>query len=290
MAQIDNTAAAAKRTQQWDSTLLQARYANARIMARFLNKSEMISGKGYIAHITVEPSFAGGTVASDGGFTPESQTLTDVQVTVDTWQYVSLEIPDDTDATTLGDLKKTLPRNFGKRLQELSDTAIAALYTELTTNVGMGTVDSPMTNFDDDAARAAPLKLADLNVPQEDVSFILPPIAWWKGLFSYDKFTLANTTGFPKGVQTTGLKGNIYGFPGYETTLLSKPTGKPSVVGLFAHKEAFACAFAINNKRDTARGTANYKLVTIEVVQQLFGVKTVRENHAVPLFISKTGN
>ena len=288
MAQIGNTQAAAKRTEQWDASLLQARYAAAKIMARFLNKSELVSGKGYIAHITVEPKFSGGTVASDGEFTPEQQTLTDVQVTIDTWQYVSLEIPDDTDATTLGDLKKKLPQNFGKRLQVLSDQAIANLYTNLTTNVGLGSAASPAV-CDDDLVRAAPLKLADLDVPQEDVSFILPPVAWWKGLFKYDKFTLANATGFSKGVQTNGFKGSIYGFPGYETTSLNSPNAN-CTVGLFAHKETFAYAHAINNRRDSVRGVANYKLVTIEVIQQLYGVKTVRENHGAPLFISKTGS
>lgn len=287
MAQIGTTQAAAKRTQQWDAEMLQARYAAARIMPRFLNKSAMIEGKGYIAHITVEPAFSGGTVDSDGTFTPEQQTLTDVQVTVDTWQHVSLEIPDDVDATTLGDLKKNLSRNFGKRLAVLGDQAIAALYTNLTAhNNQVGSVADPV-EFDDDAARAAPLRLADLNVPQEDVSFILPPIAWWKGLFKLDKFTLANATGFAKGVQTNGFRGEIYGFPGYESTELSKPADTSTVVGLFAHKETFGYAHAINNKRESARGTANYKLVTIEVVQQLYGVITVRQNHGVPLYIKK---
>lgn len=283
MAQLTNTQLSATIDEVWDLDVLQARYAAAVIMPRVLNRSDLVKKSGDTIHIPVKKRLVVGTVASDGGFTPDAQTISQVDVSINTWKYVSNETLDQTEAQSYWSPESDFPKDAGAVLGEDYDGAIATLHTGLTSNV-VGSEANPAP-FDDSVMLAAMLKLADRNIPKNALSFILPPIAFYLGLFKLDRFTDADKAGLPKNVLTTNFRFPLLGVPAYETTLLKTPGGTTAIKGFLLHKETFAIGMQLNNKFKRAEATAAAKFSTIVAMESLYGVVTVREDHGVVLNI-----
>lgn len=285
MAQLTNTELSATIDEVWDLSVMEARYAESVLMPRIMNKSDLVKKSGDTIHIPIKKRLVVGTVSASGGFTPDAQTLTQVDVAINTWKYVSNETLDQTEAQSYWSPESDFPKDAGKVLAEDYDSAIAALYSGFTSNI-VGREDNPSV-FDDDAILSSMLKLADRNIPRNSLSFILPPIAFYLGLFKIDRFTDADKSGLPKNVLTSNFRFPLLGVPAYESTLLSTVgAGSTQVVkGLLLHKEALAIAMQLNNKFKRADATAAAKLSTIVVMESLYGVKTVREDHGVVINI-----
>lgn len=281
MAQLTNTELSATIDEVWDLEVMQARYAAAVIVPRVLNKSDLVKKSGDTIHIPIKKRKVVGTVTSGGVFTPDAQTLTQVDVTVDTWKYVADETLDQTEAQSYWSPESDFPKDAGAAMGENDDSAIAALHGNLVSNI-VGDSVSPAP-FDDTLMLAAMLKLADRNIPRNALSFILPPIAFYLGLFKLDRFTDADKAGLPKNVLTTNFRFPLLGVPAYESTLLAKSGS--AYKGFLLHKDTLAIAKQINNKTKRAERTAGLVLSTVIVMQSLYGVKTVREDHGVVINI-----
>lgn len=281
MAQLTNTELNATIDEVWDLTVMEARYQESVLMPRIMNKSDLVKKSGDTIHIPIKKRLVVGTVSASGGFTPDAQTLTQVDVSINTWKYVSNETLDQAEAQSYWSPESDFPKDAGKVLAEDYDSAIAALYPNLVSNV-VSREDNPGA-FDDDAILSSMLKLRDRNVPLNGLSFILPPIAFYLGLFKIDRFTDADKSGLPKSALTTNFRFPLLGVPAYESTLLSIVGTGPSaaVKGFLLHKETLAIAMQLNNKFKRAEATAAAKLSTIVVMESLYGVKTVREDHGV---------
>ena len=290
MAILSTTNAAAVIPEVWSAEVLAARYAGAVISPRVLNRTDLVAKKGDIMHIPVMPRFAGGTVDSDGNFTPEAQTITDVTITIDRWFEVSGDIPDQVDAQAMIDLKSAIAKGFGARLAEDSDTQLANLSDNLT-GTAIGSSTDPV-QFVDDAILAALLNLARNNIPKAGLSWILPPEAYYLGIFTKDRWTDADKTGFPKSVVTTGFRYPIFDVPAYESTLTQNrgPVGAEASVkgGMLIHKEALGVGFQKNNSYEEARAVSAGRLATIFVAHSLYGTGTVRADHGLEVFIKTT--
>lgn len=278
MAQTTNTTNAAVIDEVWDLTVLQARYEGAVIMPRVLNKSDLVKRSGDIIHIPIKKRKVVGTVAADGGFTSDAQTLSQVDVVVNTWKYVSDETLDQTEAQSYWSPESDFPEDAGKALAEDYDTAIASLYADLTSNV-VNTEADPKPVADDTILEAF-LKLRKRQIPLKGLSFILPPEGWYRGLFKLERFTDADKSGQGKNTLISGARFQLFGVPGYESTLLQTPTGTSAIKGFLLHKETFAIAMQMNNKFKRADATAAGRLSSIVVMESLYGVKTVREEHS----------
>lgn len=308
MASFGDVQAQAVLNQVWDTEVLQARYATAVIMNRILNKSSLVSDSGQVIHIPIKPRFAGGTVSPDGSFTAEAQTIVDVQVNVDTWKYVAIEIPDKTSKQAIVTLETEMPSQFGEKLSEFSEIDLANLFLLFTgaTGVagqGIGSPGSP-SSFLVDSALAAVALMRKRQIPLEDMSWILPPEAFYKGWLTQERVTNANTTGLPKNVISTNFRQPILNIPAYESTLLNGATTiddngnllNPasgtnqvgSIAGALIHKEALAIALQINNKYERFRVTPSGRLATGVIVNTLYGVKVTRATHGIPIYISPT--
>src|SRR5438105_1538059 len=118
--------------QKWDTQVLQARYGKAVIMPNVLKKDDLVAESGQIVHIPIKPRVSGGSVGSDGTFTPEAITVTDVQVTVDTWKFVSHIITDKQSKQSIVTLETELPSQFGEKLAEFYDIDLANLFLNFT--------------------------------------------------------------------------------------------------------------------------------------------------------------
>lgn len=277
MAETGTTALDVLIPEIWDLQVLDARYAEAQIMARFLNKSEKLKGFGDKIHVPIEPALAGGTVtAATGAFTSETWTYSEQVLTVDTWRHASIEVPDNAKQFSHTDVIKRLPNAAGKKLAEQIDEDLAGLHGDWTTDV-IGSTQTPEA-FQDKHIMEALFSFADNKIPKDGLSWMLAPEAYYFGIFTKDRWTSADQMGLPKSVLTTNFRFPIFGVPSYETPLLKK-VGKVRKC-FIAHKEALAAAIVIETKPETVRRTANLLLSTLVIVQNLYGVKTIRADHA----------
>lgn len=288
MAAIDNTSLAATIDEVWDHSVLDAKYATAVIMPRVMNKSGLVEKSGDIIHLPIQKKVVVGSVSAAGVFTPDAQTLTQVDLTVNTWKYVAEETLDQAEAQSFYSPESDFPTRAGKGLAVDYDTALAALYSDITTNV-VGSEANPST-FDDTPLLAAMQKVEDSNIDIEgNMSWILPPIAFYGGLYKLDRFTDADKTGLPKSVLTSGFRTQLLGIPAYRATSTILTTVNSNCLKAFLlHKETFAIGMSIKNKFKRAERTAGLVLSTVCVMQSLYGVKTVREDHSCLLNIKNS--
>jgi hypothetical protein len=153
---------------------------------------------------------------------------------------------------------------------------------------GLGTVGDPEapTPFDQDAASAALLLAENNKIPKESLSFILPPSAFYGGLFTKPELTAAYATGLPKSVLTSGYRIPLFGVPTYSTPLLATAgSAQQSRVAALIHKEALAIAFQADNKYEVASRTPANFLSTVAVAQSQYGSVVVRSNHGVRMYV-----
>lgn len=295
--------------QKWDLKVLQSRYGRASIGKTVLNKSSMVEESGEVINITIKPRVVGGTVGADGGFTPEGLTLTNVQVNVNTWRYVSHVITDKQSKQAIVTLETELPSQFGERLGEFAEIDLANLFLNFSGyngSVGQG-VGSPGAgvDFGRDTALLLLQAIRRKQIPPETLAFHLPPEAFYQGWLKDEVQTNANTTGLNKSLITTGIYGfkqMILGIPAYESTLLNgtsvvnidtgaavNPASGVNLAGTTAaalvHEESLAYAFQMNAKFEKVRTTPASQLATLIVGNSLYGVNTCRANHGALCYI-----
>lgn len=281
MASFSNTELNATIDEKWDMEIEEARYANAVIMPRIANKSGVVKKSGDRINVTVKPKYTVGDVGSNGAFVPQTITPTSVAVVVDQHKQVAIETEDKAEAQSFWDPESDFPKDAGAAMAVKYDTDIAALHGDFTSNV-VGEEGTPEI-FGTSKVRAALLKLADRNVPLRELSFLLPPIAFYSGVFTEAQLTAADAAGLPKNVLTTNYRFPLLGVPAYETTCLT--TVGTAIKGLLLHKSAMAIAMQKNNEIKRAERTSALVLSYVVVIQSLYGIKTIREDHGVVINI-----
>lgn len=303
--------------QKWDMQVLQARYADAVIMPRVRNSSSEVEESGEIVNITTKPRIVGGDVGADGGFTSEQITLSNIQINVNIWKYVSVEVTDKQAKQAIVTLQNELSKQYGARLQEFTEIDLANQFlnftggsSQLSAGVGIGTPGSGVTFLEPTALTA--VKLArQKQLPMDDMSWILSVESFYGdgAWLSKERLTNANTTGHQKALMETGVgygknfKQMILGIPAYECTLLNGattinidtlarlngPTGI-NVDGTTAcallHKEALGVVVQINNKTEIYRTTPAGRFATAVSGNTLYGVKSLRANHGILFYVS----
>ena len=266
----------------WDLRLDQARYEASVIMQRVLNKSELVKKYGDIINLTYKDKLTVVNISpTDGTFAVQNYAPTNVPVTIDQWKGTPIEVVDKAQYQSFWDPKSDLPADAGKALAETVDTALGALYSNLTSNI-IGSSSAP-TPFDDVSLLGAMLKLRNRSIPLDDLSFFLPPIAMYGGILTKPEFRDAEKTGLPKSVLTTNYRGNLLGVPAYESTLLA--TVDSARAGLLLHKSAFAIGMQKNNEYRVADGVAAGKMSHIAIVASLYGLRVFREDHGCLIYV-----
>lgn len=258
---------------------LKARYASQKIWGHCLNAMEgdpMVQGNitkaGDRVTLQVFPSLSASDISTtDGSFTNTEVSPTAVSVTINKWKNVSADLVDIVDAQAILNWEVEFAEAFGKAIGQVQDDDVLALVNDLTTNV-----DSTGGAFSDPKILAAQRMLDDLEVPKEDRCWGIAPIAH-ADLLGNDKFTLANTTGFTRGVQVeSGRVVGLYGTPVEVTSRITTTSSKRDNV-LF-HREAFGVVLQKNFKMEKFART---KYSTNYAGSALYGVATLRDNHAV---------
>lgn len=258
---------------------LKARYASQKIWGHCLNVMEGdanvqgdIRRAGDRVTLQVFPSLSASDISTtDGSFTNTEVSPTAVTITINKWKNVSADLVDIVDAQAILQWETEFSEAFGKAIGQQQDDDILALVNDLTTNV-----DSTGGPFTDGKILAAQRMLDDLEVPREDRCWGICPGAH-SDLLGTDKFTLANTTGFTRGVQVD--QGRVVGLYGTPVEVTSRiPTTSSKKDNVLFHKEAFGIVMQKNFKMEKFART---KYSTNYAGSALYGVGILRDNHAV---------
>lgn len=264
----------------WLRTLaLEARYASQKIWGHCLNAmegDELVTGQikkaGDRVTLQVFPKLTASDISTtDGSCTDTEVSPTAVSVVINKWKNISVNLVDIVDYQAILNWEREFARSFGSGIGEKQDDDVLALVASLTTNV-----DSSGGAFLDPKVRAAQLMLDDLEVPREERFWGICPQAH-ADLLGQDKFTLANTTGFDRGVQVDkGRVVGLYGTPVEVTTRITTTSSKRDNV--LAHKQAFGIVM----QKDFEMGKfAKIQYATKYHGSALYGTATLRDNHAV---------
>lgn len=258
---------------------LEARYAVKRLWQHAMNVTEgdeLVAGQikkaGDRVTLQVFPKLTASDISTtDGSFTDTEVSPTAVSVIINKWKNISANLVDIVDAQAVLNWEREFARSFGAGIAEQQEDDLLALINDLTTNI-----DASGGAFLDPKVRAAQLMLDDLEVPKEDRCWGISPTAH-SDLLGVDKFTLANTTGFDRGVQVNGGRVvGLYGTPVEVTSRITTTSSKRDNV-LF-HKQAFGVVM----QKDFEMGKfAKVQYSTKYHGSALYGVATIRDNHAV---------
>src|SRR3990167_2459226 len=179
MADFDNTALNATVRELWDEKIEDARYATGVLFKRVMNKSEVCKYND-ILHVTLDNAYTVGTVAATGVFVPQNYTPTTVDITINQWEQVAIQILDRAKAQSFWTPASEFPSNVGKAFASRYDAQLAGEHA----NVGAGNSlggGSPAP-FGRDLAQEGILRLAATNIPLDELSWVLHPSAYYNGL------------------------------------------------------------------------------------------------------------
>lgn len=208
----------------------------------------------------------------------ETVTESSTQITIGTWVYNGIALETATEQQVDRDLLEAYAPKQGYALGLKVDDDLLALPDDLTTNI----VGALGTDIDYETALEARQKLLDNDVPLEDVVAIISP-AQETGFMKLPQFVNSDFNVL-QGERTNRANidrafiGSWMQIPLYRSTNVegSNAAGHDNVM---FHKEAFALVMQM---RPTTHTFFDINYLTRKVVvEQLYGLKTMRDSHAV---------
>lgn len=260
---------------------LKARYAASKVWKHTYNAVEgdplvvgNIKRAGNSVVLQIFPALTPTAISTtDGSMTDTEVSPTSVTVTINDWFNVSMNLVDIVDFQSILQWETEFAEGAGKSMSQKMDDTVLALVQALTTNiVGDGSV-----GLTDSLILQAQTKLDNLEVPKDDRCWAISPRAH-ADLLGTDKFTLANVTGFTKGVQVEG--GRVVGLYGTPVEVTSRITNSTAGIAdnVLFHREAFGVVMQRDFKLEKFART---QYATKYGASALWGVVTTRDNHAV---------
>lgn len=264
--------------QVWPATAYQARYASQKVIPRIVNVTKEIAKRGDTINIQFFPNPSVNAVGSGGSVTNQALTLTQVQVLVDQWNEITVDVEDKADVQSGVDLMEGFSKSIGAKMGEDIDSYLLGLHASFT-NTAIGDTTSPVP-VDDDMVLAGVVTLDDAKEPDEDRVWFFAPIAK-ANLLKLDKFTTAEKTGMTAG-QINGKFGELYGAIVVTTPMVV--TSGNVRKNLYMHKEGLAVAIQRNiNIEKLARTKKSQPLSG----DWLYGAKVLRVTGGVVLNSAK---
>jgi hypothetical protein len=253
---------------------LKARYSASTILKEVMSVDKDVAKFGDRVSLSVMPKLSVNSVGTGGSVTRQQLSLTAVEVTIDQWKEVTVDIEDRAEIQSALSVLKEFSAAFGDALREEQDIDIAELAVDagVTQTIGDGT--DPL---DDTMVRQARLTLDRLKVPKQGRKWILSVDAE-ADLLALARFSEAQNTGFARGLQVEGGRiTKLYGDPVVVSPDIYVTTDT-IMNNIYMHEEGFG----VGTQR-------NFKIVPLAKVQLseavnaniLYGMKVVRANHVV---------
>ena len=265
----------------WRVKALKARYAESKAWKLFINGVEgdpnvkgAITKMGDTVHFQIFPVLAVQDISTtDGTYTNDQVVPTDKTIVINKWKAVPADLVDIAGIQSVLDWEAEFADAFGKAISQQQDIDVLTLAQSATwANSTLG----GSVAFSDALILQAQRILDDTKIPKEDRHWIIAPSAE-SDILAIDKFVLANTTGFSKGLQVEG--GRITGLYGTDVTVTPLVYNTGNIrYNLLAHKEAIG---VVMQKNFTMEKFARTKFSQPYAGSALYGVAQLRSDHAV---------
>lgn len=214
-------------------------------------------------------------LSANTAVTFETDTSTSVNITIGTWSYVAMAVETATAKQSYKDIIELYGPEMGYALALAVDDDLAALVDDLTTNVD-GSLGAMPTYEQFISLRR---KLNDANVPRKGRVGVYSPAAE-EGFLQLDQFVKNDYSRLQGSVDDDddmGFIGSWMRIPIYVSTNVEGDNTTGHDNSIF-HSEAFACCMQM--EPTTHRWFDINYLANKIVTEQLYGVKTMREDHA----------
>lgn len=265
----------------WRVKALKARYAESKVWKLCINGVEgdpnvkgAITKQGDTVHFQIFPVLTVNNIStSDGSFTNQVVSPTDKTIVINSWKSVNVDLVDIAGVQSVLDWEAEFADAFGKAISQQQDIDVLNLFQSATWSFSNSS--NPNVPMSDPLVLLAQRTLDDNKIPKEDRHWVLAPVAE-ADLLALDKFSLANTTGFTKGLQVEG--GRITGLYGTDVTVtpLVNTTANVRYNALF-HKEAVGI---VMQKNFTMEKFARTKFSQPYAGSALYGTAQLRADHA----------
>jgi hypothetical protein len=265
----------------WRVKALKARYAESKAWKLFVNGVEgdpnvkgAITKMGDTVHFTIFPVLTVQNISTtDGTFTNDVVSPTDAPIVINKWKAVPADLVDIAGIQSVLDWEAEFADAFGKAISQQQDIDLLNLVqSSVWTNNTLG----GSVSFSDPLILQAQRILDDTKIPKEDRHWVIAPSAE-SDILAIDKFVLANTTGFSKGLQIEG--GRITGLYGTDVTVTPLVNNTANIrFNILAHKEALG---TVMQKNFTMEKFARIKFSQPYAGSALYGVAQLRADHAV---------
>ena len=272
---------------------LEARYDDAVILKNISNYSADVEAKSDRVSLSIMPAVSINSVGSGGSVANQALSTTAVEVAVSTWVECTVEVDDRALRQSALSIIKAFGKAFGRALSQKQDLDLAAEWSNLDADYPVGgTTTGDATPLDDAMVRLARLKLNKNSSGNNGTGMVPRGRKWFLSpdaeadLLSMARFTEAQATGFGKGLQIEGgeIK-KLYGDDVFVTDQIA--TSAPVRKNMYLHPEALAIATQKNFSITPLAKTQLSERITAHI---LYGVKTVRADHAVVVSSSENSD
>jgi hypothetical protein len=264
----------------WRVKALKARYAESKAWKLFINGVEgdpnvkgAITKMGDTVYFQIFPALTVYDIStSDGTFTNNEVVPTRATITINKWKAVPADLVDISGIQSVLDWEAEFADAFGKAISQQQDTDLLTL---LQSGTWPNTIGGSVA-FSDPLILQAQRMLDDAKIPKEDRHWVIAPSAE-SDILAIDKFVLANTTGFSKGLQVEG--GRVTGLYGTDVTITPLVYNTGGIrYNCLAHKEALG---TVMQKNFTMEKFARVRFSQPYAGSALYGVAQIRSDHAV---------
>ena len=280
-SELTKTTESALVPEVWGPRLIKKLYDPDDITPRVTNATGDYKGVGDIAHIAVDATaWTVNNLGADGALTVQSNTMTDVSLTIDKEKEITVEIIKTLrrPGYSFQDRFNLFPESAGDALREQIVNDLLALYSDVTQSEGDGT-----GNVNEDHLLGAITQLGKQKLP------ILKKPDQFTFVFHHQQFKTMKKGGYLDfnrtgqagmgGAASIGLPA-VYNIPVVFTNQVATSASTIHENLLF-HTSAFAWAAHRMPQFEQASGVGAGQLVDVLVMWALYGVKTVVAARAV---------
>jgi hypothetical protein len=256
----------------WSKELIIARESILSMANNVLRLDSDVAENGYVINIPSISNLSASLIGADGSLADQAPTETALQLTVNQWLGVSINVPDILAVQSKYDLMKLYAEKMGYALGVAIEDDLLGLYSSAANFTGTSAVD-----LVDSVIRRAVQYLDDARVPMSERHLILKP-SQRNALLGIDKFVRYDSVSYKPGESpiVKGDIGEIYGVLIHispEVFLVSSTTHN-----IMWHKEAIALAMQKDIKVEKFART---NFADRMGASELFGFVAYRPDHMV---------
>jgi hypothetical protein len=155
----------------------------------------VLANAGDTVNVLMPPTLVANNIADGGTVTPQTPSLTNASIVLNTHAEATFQIPDVTKVLAVPDLLKIYMQPAVAAIAQSIETSLLSLYAGFTTNTAVGTAGTALTEATVDAAETA-LFLAKIP-PSEQKYIVVDSAAYsaWRQIPLFEEFQTAGAAG-----------------------------------------------------------------------------------------------